>query len=258
MDTDIIVMGAKGRMGKCIAELVLQAKDLTLKAVLEHEDTQGLETFPCTNSTDLDSVLPACQEAVIIDFTAPQASLEHARKAAKYNNPMVIGTTGFNDEEKLLLTDLAKDTPLFWAPNMSVGINALLQTLPALVEKLGEAYDLEMMEIHHNQKKDAPSGTALILAQCLAEAKKWDLKETAACCREGIIGARPQKEIGIQTLRGGDVVGVHTVYFLGPGERVEVTHQAHSRETFAQGSLRAARWLCKQQPGKLYAMSDMM
>ena len=119
-------------------------------------------------------------------------------------------------------------------------------------------YDVEMMEIHHNRKKDAPSGTALRLAECLAEAKDWSLAESACYHREGIIGERPAKEIGIQTLRGGDVVGVHTVYFMGPGERIEVTHQAHSRENFANGALRAIRWMHGRAPGKLYSMQDIL
>jgi 4-hydroxy-tetrahydrodipicolinate reductase len=141
---------------------------------------------------------------------------------------------------------------------MSVGVNVLLKILPQLVTLLGEQYDLEMVELHHNKKKDSPSGTALRLAECLAEARKWDLDTVANYHREGIIGERPHEEIGIQTIRGGDVVGVHTVYALGPGERIEVTHQAHSRETFAAGAIRAAKWLAQNRPGKLYTMSDML
>ena len=141
---------------------------------------------------------------------------------------------------------------------MSLGINVLLRVLPDLVRLLGDDYDLEIMEIHHNRKKDSPSGTALRLAECLAEAKDWDLEDTACYHREGIIGERPKKEIGLQTLRGGDVVGVHTVYCLGPGERIEINHQAHSRENFAQGALRAAARLREQNPGKLYSMVELL
>ena len=147
---------------------------------------------------------------------------------------------------------------MLWAPNMSVGINVLLRVLPELVRLLGENYDMEMVELHHKMKKDAPSGTAIKLAQCLAEARKWDLDAVGRYCRQGIIGERPQEEIGVQTIRGGDVTGVHTVYFMGPGERVEVTHQAHSRENFAQGALRAAKWLADKQPGQLYSMADVL
>ena len=140
---------------------------------------------------------------------------------------------------------------------MSIGINVLLKVLPELTRLLGEKYDLEMVELHHNRKKDAPSGTALKLAECLAEARDWNLPDVACYHREGIIGARPKEEIGVQSIRGGDVVGVHTVYFMGQGERIEVTHQAHSRENFAQGALRAAQWLARQPAGRLYTMQDM-
>ena len=140
---------------------------------------------------------------------------------------------------------------------MSIGVNVLLKVLPELTRALGEKYDIEMVELHHNRKKDSPSGTALRLGECLAEARGWDLDDVRCSARDGIIGERPKAQIGIQAIRGGDVVGVHTVYFMGPGERIEVTHQAHSRETFAQGALRAAAWLCGQQPGRLYGMQDI-
>ena len=169
-----------------------------------------------------------------------------------------MGTTGFSEEEKTELARIAENTPLFWSPNMSVGVNVLLKVLPELTRLLGPDYDVEMMEIHHNRKKDAPSGTALRLAECLAEAREWSLAESARYHREGIIGERPVKEIGIQTLRGGDVVGLHTVYFMGPGERIEVTHQAHSRENFANGALRAVRWMHGRAPGRLYSMQDIL
>jgi len=141
---------------------------------------------------------------------------------------------------------------------MSVGVNVLLELLPKLTEKLGAQYDTEVMEIHHKFKKDAPSGTAERLAQALAQGKGWNLEQTACYSRHGMIGERTDREIGIQTLRGGDVVGLHTVYFFGPGERIEITHQAHSRENFANGALRAARWLVGQKPAKLYSMLDVL
>ena len=141
---------------------------------------------------------------------------------------------------------------------MSVGINVLLQVLPQLTRLLGPAYDLEIAEVHHRLKKDAPSGTAIRLGQCLAQARGQEYEDVARCCREGIVGERIDEEIGVQTLRGGDVVGDHTVFYFGPGERIEVTHRAHSRETFAQGALRAAAWLASQPAGKIYAMEDML
>ncbi|WP_461210966.1 4-hydroxy-tetrahydrodipicolinate reductase [Desulfocurvus sp. DL9XJH121] len=258
MSTSIIVMGAKGRMGGIIANMVKADPELELAGVVERAGCEdGLDMFGCLCSTDLAALLPKCPGAVVIDFTAPAVSVADARACARAGHPIVIGTTGLDDGQKAELEEIAKTGPVFWAPNMSVGVNVLLKVLPQLVQLLGESYDLEMVELHHNQKKDAPSGTALKIAECLAQARDWDLKETGTYCREGIIGARPKKEIGVQTIRGGDVVGVHTVYMMGPGERIEVTHQAHSRDTFAAGSLRAAKWLAGQKAGKLYTMADV-
>ena len=143
------------------------------------------------------------------------------------------------------------------APNMSVGINVLLQIIGKVAQALGDDYDLEIIDTHHNKKKDAPSGTALILAEALAAAKGWDLQETGVFSRHGIIGERSQKEIGIQTVRAGDIVGDHTVLYGGPGERIEITHRAHNRDPFARGALRAAEWLVNQPPG-LYGMADVL
>ena len=140
---------------------------------------------------------------------------------------------------------------------MSVGINVLRKILPELTRALGDKYDIEMVELHHNRKQDSPSGTALTLGECLAEARGWKLPDVRCSARDGIIGERPKAQIGIQAIRGGDVVGVHTIYFMGPGERIEVTHQAHSRETFAQGALRAAAWLKGRAAGRLYGMQDI-
>lgn len=259
MSVAVVINGVMGRMGSTVASLVGQDPNVTLAGVVERPTcTKGLEGFVCTKGTSLDEVLPEAKGAVIIDFTSPEGTVETARTAAKYGNPLVSGTTGLNPEQVAVLEEAANSTPVLWAPNMSLGINVLLQLLPRLVRMLGENYDMEMVELHHSKKKDSPSGTALKLAQCLAEARDWDLDETKRCCREGIIGERPHEEIGIQTIRGGDVVGVHTMYFMGPGERIEVTHQAHSRENFAQGAISAAKWLSGQKPGKLYAIADML
>lgn len=258
MRTSIIVAGAGGRMGKTIIESARADNQCLLAGVVARGDTPaGLGPLDCPVGASLDALLPKAEGAVVIDFTAPEASLEMARAAARHGAPLVIGTTGFNDAQKDELRALASKTPLFWAPNMSVGVNVLLRILPELTKLLGEQYDVEMVELHHSRKKDSPSGTALNLAECLAEAKGWDLSEAACYHREGIIGERPRDQIGVQTIRGGDVVGVHTVYFLGPGERIEVTHQAHSRETFAQGAIRAAKWLARQRSGKIYGMHDI-
>lgn len=258
MKIPVIVMGAAGRMGSTLTRLVRESGDLEIVGMVEREERlKGLGTSDCPVSTDVSSLLGATAQPVILDFTSPAASLATARAAAKAGAAHVIGTTGFSADDRAELEDLAGRTPMFWSPNMSVGVNVLLKVLPELTRLLGEDYDLEMMEIHHNKKKDSPSGTALRLAESLAEAREWDLADTARYCRQGIIGERPKKEVGIQTLRGGDVVGVHTVYFFGPGERIELTHQAHSRENFANGALRALRWLYGKKPGKLYSMQDV-
>jgi len=258
MATDVVILGAKGRMGNMLVNMTLADAELNLVGVCERKgNASGLDYEGCSTSDCLEELLPHVPGAIIIDFTAPEASVVMAETAAKFGNPAVIGTTGLNKEQQAQLAVSAKKIPLFWSPNMSVGINMLLKFLPVLVQALGPAYDMEIVETHHRMKKDSPSGTALKLAQCLAEARGWDYDEVKKHCRDGIIGERPRNEIGVQTLRGGDVVGEHTTYFFGPGERIEVTHRAHSRETFAAGALRAAKWLAGQKPGKLYNMADI-
>ncbi len=258
MQTRVIVMGANGRMGSTIAGLAMKDPQMELAGVVERQDNlAGLEKWPCSGDSDLSSLLGGSGREVVIDFTSPEASLDTAGKCARAKAAAVIGTTGFSQKQLAELEELAGTTRLFWAPNMSVGINVLIRILPELMQSLGDMYDLEIMEIHHKFKKDAPSGTAVKLGQILAEARGLDLEKNGIFARHGIIGERRKDEIGVQTLRGGDVVGEHTFYFLGPGERVEVTHRAHSRETFAQGALRAARWLSGQKPGRLYSMADM-
>ena len=248
MSLSIIEKGASGRLGTTIANLAKE-QGMTLAAVLERpERLDALAHWGCLAGTDPEVVYPQVPGAVVIDFTAPEASLANAR----------CGTTGFTPEQKAELDTIAQNGRVFWSPNMSVGVNVLLELLPELVQMLGPDYDLEMVELHHNRKKDSPSGTALRLAESLASARDWDLKDVACYHREGIIGERPKKEIGVQAIRGGDVVGVHTVYFMGPGERIEVTHHAHSRENFAQGALRAASWLPGQPGGKVYALGDIL
>lgn len=259
MPLSIIVTGAKGRMGSTIARLVREDPSLHLAAVVERPGcTEGLDALGCAVTDGLAAVLPSHPGAVVVDFTAPEASLAHARAAAATGTPVVIGTTGLTRPQLTELEALAQQTPLFWSPNMSIGINALCRVLPILERILGPAYDLEIVETHHKAKKDAPSGTALKLAQVLADSRGQDLEAVGTFCRHGIIGARSPEEIGIQTLRGGDVVGDHTVFFFGPGERIEVTHRAHSRDNFARGALRAAVWLAGQKPGRLYSMADLL
>ena len=259
MSIPIVVMGVAGRMGSTVARLVVEAGDLRLAAVAERPgvDISRLG-YDCLVGDNVEKLLSQCTNAVVVDFTSPEVSLAAAECAVRHGNPMVIGTTGFTPEQRNKLEEYACVSPLFWSPNMSVGVNVLLRVLPELTRLLGGAYDVDIVELHHNRKRDAPSGTALRLAESVAEAKDWTLSETGCYHREGIIGERPEREIGVQAVRGGDIVGVHTVYFMGPGERIELTHQAHSRENFAQGALRAARWMTDAKPGKLYAMHDVL
>lgn len=255
----IIVVGAAGRMGSLIARLVMDAPDLILAGVVDRQEKQAeLAGLPCPCAVALEALGVNANGAVIIDFTAPQAAMDSAKFAAAKHMPLVIGATGFDAGQKEELAKLAAQTPLLWSANMSVGVNVLMRLLPELAKALGPAYDMEMVEIHHRNKKDAPSGTALMLGEALAKARGWELAEARQSCRDGIIGQRPDEEIGIMALRGGDVVGVHTIYFMGPGEVIEVKHQAESRENFAQGALRAARWLAGQEPGRLYSMRDVI
>lgn len=255
--TRVVVVGAEGRMGRMIRRLAEEDENFILAGLVDREESlAGLKSCGIPAARNLEELAADASGAVAIDFTAPEASMGTARTAAAHGIPLVIGTTGFSEAQKNELRDLARQTPLFWSANMSVGVNVLLRLLPELARALGPAYDMEMVEIHHGRKKDAPSGTALALGERLAEARGWSLPDVRCSARDGMIGARPHAEIGIQAVRGGDVVGVHTVYFLGPGERIEVTHQAHSRENFAGGALRAARWLATRAPGRLYSMED--
>lgn len=258
MERPLIIMGITGHMGMAVLRL---ARAQGLKAVAGIDRAEALAQsqnlgLPC--AADAETVLSQNPGAVIIDFTAPAGTLGLLDAAVRCQNPLVIGTTGFTAEDKSRVEKAANHIPILLSPNMSLGVNALLEVLPRLVRALGPSYDLEIVEIHHNRKKDAPSGTALRLGECLAEARGWKLDDVGTCCREGLVGARPKEEIGIQTVRGGDVAGVHTVYLVGEGERIEVTHHAHSRDNFASGALSASQWLARQTPGKLYSIQDML
>ena len=260
MATAIVMVGAAGRMGKCICELTgNEAYSLAgvVDSAAQQETLRGRYACPVADSVDaLMGKIPA--DAVFIDFTAPAVSMHTAEVAGKNGHPVVIGTTGLTQEQLGQLEDMAKTARLFWSSNMSIGINVLHKVLPQLVKLLGPDYDMEMFEIHHKHKKDSPSGTALSLGKTLAGARDWNLEDVRCSARDGIIGERPQEQIGIQALRGGDVVGVHTMFFFGQGERIEVSHQAHSREMFAKGALKAAAWMTGQKPGKLYSMQDVI
>ena len=260
-----IVAGAGGRMGGRIIQLIQESPDLILTGALEKEghpavgqdlgEWLGLGKMNLPIVSELQTLIPAGE--VIIDFTFHSASLEHIRLAAAGQKPIVIGSTGFTSEEMAEVKRLTQQVPCVLAPNMSVGVNALFKIVGELARILGEGFDLEILEVHHKMKKDAPSGTALKLAQVLAEARSLDLNQAAVYERKGIIGERRPDEIGIQTFRAGDIIGEHTVLFGGMGERIEITHRAHSRDTFARGALRAARWLIGK-PNGLYDMQDVL
>ncbi len=207
--------------------------------------------------TTVDSLSDVLERAhVVIDFTNAHASVENARACAAAGVPLVVGSTGFSPEAKEEMAKAAKSIPLVMAPNMSVGVNLVIEVAAQLARRLGEDFDVEVMETHHRMKKDAPSGTAMRLADELAKALGRE-SDDIRTSRVGDIGERPKKEIGVQTLRGGDVVGEHTVFFFGDGERVELTHRATSREQFGRGALRAAKWVVGR-PAGLYDMTHVL
>ncbi len=194
---------------------------------------------------------------VIIDFTTKDATLSLLKRAEKNKIPMVIGTTGLDDSDKEEIKKSAKKIPIVFSPNMSIGINLLFILLKKTAEVLGDEYDVEIIEAHHRYKKDAPSGTALALAEIIAKAMGTELNRAGVFSRKGMIGERKRGEIGIQTVRAGDIVGDHTVLFATEGERIEFTHRATSRDNFARGAIRAAKWVYRRNPG-LYTMLDVL
>ncbi len=261
----ITVSGAAGRMGRAILDSLYHEEDLTLGAALEKKghpavgrdagELIGVGKWKVSITDQIKKAVAAGD--VVIDFSAPQTSLALLQEATAKKKPMVIGTTGFLSDGDQKISKAAEKIPIVLSPNMSIGVNLLFKLLAEAAEALGEAYDIEVVEMHHRQKKDAPSGTALRMGEVLAQARKKALSEVGRFTRQGNIGARPSGEIGIQTLRGGDVVGDHTVIFAGPGERVEMTHRAQSRNNFARGALLAAQWVVRQPPG-LYDMMDVL
>lgn len=251
-------------MGPSAAPTEGQATGLVLTAAVEHAGSPrlGLDAGLVAGIDPLGvriaSELPdAGVAAVWIDFSSPAAAAASAAKAAERGAALVVGTTGLGPEAKHALVQAAHRIPVVLAPNTSVGVTVLLQLVADAAQLLGPDYDLEIVETHHRWKRDAPSGTALRLAQALAEATGRDLSRDAHYARQGDIGPRTKAEIGIQTVRGGDVVGDHTVYFLGDGERIEITHRASTRDTFARGAIRAALWVRDRVPG-LYDMRDVL
>ncbi|MFL5318073.1 MAG: 4-hydroxy-tetrahydrodipicolinate reductase [Myxococcaceae bacterium] len=259
-----VVTGITGRMGSTLVRLVRDDADMKLSGATERAGSGavGLDAGLATKLGALevpvvDSLSRALDKAaVVIDFTSAEASLEHARICAEKNVPLVVGSTGFSAAAKYEMAVFGQKIPIVMAPNMSVGVNLVIQVAGHLAKTLGEAFDVEIVETHHKMKKDAPSGTALRLAEEIASTTKRSSKDFVME-RHGQIGERTRSEIGIQTLRGGDVVGEHTVYFFGEGERVELTHRATSRDQFGRGALRAAKWVVGKPPG-VYDMMDVL
>lgn len=261
----VIVAGAAGRMGNRLVALIKESTALTLAGAIEGKGHQTIgqdagETAGCGRAgvpvtDDLSALLELGE--VVIDFSAPEATLRHLRTVAEHRRAMVIGTTGFSASELEELKSLARQVPCVFSPNMSVGVNLIYKVISEMAKTLGDEYDIEVIEAHHRLKKDAPSGTALKIAEVLAKAVNRDLNQVGVYARKGLIGERKKQEIGIQTIRAGDIVGDHTILFGGMGERIEVTHRASSRDTFAHGALRAARWVVRQPPG-LYDMMDVL
>jgi 4-hydroxy-tetrahydrodipicolinate reductase len=262
---NVIVAGAAGRMGCRLVALIKDSTTLTLAGAIEGKGHDAVgsdagETAGCGHAglpiTDnLSSLLDRGE--VVVDFSSPEATLDHLRTAAQYRRAMVIGTTGFSVSQLEELKSLASQVPCVLSPNMSVGVNLIYKVISEMAKTLGDDYDIEVIEAHHRLKKDAPSGTALRIAEVLANAVSRDLDQVGVYARKGLIGERKKGEIGIQTIRAGDIVGDHTILFGGMGERIEVTHRASSRDTFAGGALRAARWVVQQPPG-LYDMMDVL
>ena len=268
MSVRIAVAGAGGRMGQALVEAVLAAPDLALAAALDVPGSPAVgqdagerigRRAGVPIRDDVDGALAASD--VLIDFTRPEGTLAHAAACARHRVALVAGTTGLAPAQKAALAAHASAVPIVFAPNMSVGVNVLVKLVELAAARLGPAYDVEIVEMHHRHKVDAPSGTALRLGEAAATAMKTTLAESAVYAREGVTGERRAGTIGFATLRGGDVVGEHTVIFAGTGERVELTHRATSRQTFAGGALRAARFAAacraESRPG-LYDMADVL
>ena len=261
----VAVAGAAGRMGKTLVEAINQADDLKLGAAFEHPDSQavgqdvgelsGIGANGVLVTGDVTDVLADFD--VVIDFTVPQATCALAEVCRANGKAMVIGTTGFTDEALAELQAAQTDIALFMAPNMSVGVNLTFKLIEMAARALGDDVDVEVLEAHHRHKIDAPSGTAVRMGEILADALDRDLTTDAIYGRQGITGARERKTIGFSTMRGGDSVGEHTVMFAGEGERIEITHRAQSRMNFAQGALRAVRFVHEQEPG-LYDMQKLL
>lgn len=262
---DLVIAGAAGRMGSRIVALARETPEVRVVAALEapgHSalgrdagEVAGTGRLGVTLAADAPAVLT--RDRVLVEFSVPEATLEHLRVVAAAGARAVVGTTGFSGAQRQEIAALARTAPIMLAPNMSVAVTLAFRILPLMAKALGDDYDVEITEIHHRFKKDAPSGTALRMAEVVAEALGRELGKVGVYGRQGLPGERTRQEIAVMSLRSGDVVGEHTVAFGALGERLELTHRAHTRDTFGRGALRAARWIRQQPPG-LYDMADVL
>jgi 4-hydroxy-tetrahydrodipicolinate reductase len=260
----IAIVGASGRMGRMLIEAVQNAPDATLAGALDVPGSPAIGTDAAAflGATSGVKITADLREGLkdaqyVIDFTRPEGTMAHLKACRELGVKMVIGTTGFSDEQKAEINAASRDLAIMMSPNLAVGVNVVFKLLAQAARALKEGYDIEIIEAHHRHKIDAPSGTALKMGEIVAEGVGRDLKECAVYGREGITGERDPSTIGFATVRGGDIVGDHTVLFAGIGERIEITHKSSSRATYAQGSLRAVRFLA-QQPHGLFGMDDVL
>lgn len=260
----IAVAGASGRMGRMLIEAIVQDPETTLTGALDVATSPSVGTDAAAFlgqpggvliESDLNKGL--AQSEFLIDFTRPEGTLHHLAYCAEHGIKMIIGTTGFDDAGKAAIEAAAKKTAIVFAPNMSVGVNVTMKLLELAAKSFSDGYDIEIIEAHHRHKVDAPSGTALKMGEVIADALGRDLKKDGVFAREGVTGERDPSSIGFATIRGGDIVGDHTVLFAGIGERIEITHKSSSRVTYAHGSLRAARFLQSKTSG-LFDMQDVL
>lgn len=262
---NVAIVGAAGRMGGRLIHSVLETEGLELTGAVERpgHPQVGLDAGLIAGAGELgvkivDDLATAMAGAdVLIDFTFPDVTLNNLEICAAMNKMLVSGSTGFTPDQKEQVAKYAEKIPVVLAPNMSVGVNACFKLLKEAAQILGDDFDVEVVELHHNKKKDSPSGTAVRMGEVVAENLGRDYNQVANYHREGMCGERTKKEIGMQTVRGGDIVGEHTVYFIGMGERIEISHRAMSRDMFARGAARACQWLDGKNPG-LYDMQDVL
>lgn len=264
MGTKVAIFGAAGRMGRMLCRLAEENPDLDLVAAIDYEGhpEMGKSIAPLcgadTTEVRLSSLADGIDAQVVVDFSLPEATGKLLETLKRNPLPLICGTTGLTDELKKQLNELSEKVPVVFAPNFSTGVNLLFELAERATQVMGDDVDIEIMEIHHRHKKDAPSGTAVGLLEGIVEKGAYDLEQDTIYGRKGISGERPQKQIGVHALRGGEVVGEHTVFLFASGERLELTHRAQSREAFAKGALLAAGWVANKKEAGMFNMRDVL